>query len=161
MNSLKETEPHNDLYIVCPFCRLEYFLRTKFGDNIFIITVPAVVLNSHHVEDWALNEFLKREKITDIYLVSDTSCNFIEEAINGDKEFGLNCEIRLRELCNNLSIDLERLDLLCDKKELLAKSIALAQIQFLKAEFTFKDETTKINIHGMITDKNSGYKIIN
>lgn len=161
MNAIEETEPYNCLFIICPFCQLEYFLRAKFGEKVFFYTVPGGVLNFHTDETFWLSEFLRREQITDIYLVNDVSCNFIEEAINGKQEFGLNCERQFRELLKKLSADFENL-YLKEKKELLAKTNVLAQLDYLKTQNFLKDEIPqdKIRVHGMITDKNRGFEIL-
>lgn len=118
-------------------------------------------MNFHTDETFGLSEFLKREQITDIYLVNDVSCNFIEEAINGKQEFGLNCERQFRELLKKLSADFENL-YLKEKKELLAKTNVLAQLNYLNTQNFLKDEIPqfKIRVHGMITDKNRGFEIL-
>ncbi len=162
LNKTEDTESHNALFIICPFCQIEYFLRAKFGEDILFVTVPGGVLNVHTQEILGMREFIKREQITDVYLVNNISCNFIEEAIAGDKEFGLHCEKQFRELSKKLSGDFENLSLK-EKKKLLAKSNVLTQLECLKSRSLFKDETSQINInvHGIITDKNNEFQIIN
>lgn len=154
--------PRNALYIICPFCRLEYSLRAKFGADIFFVTVSGGVINFHSDETLGLDEFLKREQITDIYLVNDVSCNFIKEAINSEKGFGLHCEKHLRELSKKISDDIDKLSV-NEKKELLAKTNVLTQLNFLNSHNLIKDETSQINIkvHGMIINENRGFEIIN
>jgi len=161
LNKSEDIKPSNILFIICPFCQLEHFLRAKFGEKVFFYTVPGGVLNFHTVETFWLSEFLRREQITDLYLVNDVSCNFIEEAINGKQEFGLNCERQFRELLKKLSADFESL-YLKEKKELLAKTNVLAQLNYLKTQNFLKDEIPqdKIRVHGMITDKNRGFEIL-
>ncbi len=162
MNTTEETKPCNILFITCPFCQLEHFLRAKFGEKVFFYTVPGGVLNFQTDETLGLIEFLKREQITDIYLVNDVSCNFIEGTINGKQEFGLNCEKQFRELLKKLSADFENLHLK-EKKELLAKTNVFAQLDYLNTQNFLKDEITqvKIGVHGMLTDKNRGFEILN
>lgn len=145
----------NALFIICPFCQLENFLRTKFGDNVFFITAPAAVLNFSSDELSAIKDYLIRETIKDIYLVNDVSCNFIDEAINNKKEFGLHCEKQLRGLWQNSNSNLKTQDSLKTKNELLLENNILKQLEYLNAPEIFKHEISAlgINIHGIITDK--------
>lgn len=152
MNKIENVNAQNALFIICPFCQLENFLRTKYGDDLFFITAPAAVLNFNADEVLALKEFFKREHITDIYLVNDVGCNFNDEAIKNKKEFGLHCEKQLRVLLNSNS---KSQDSLRTKNELLAENNILKQLEYLNSEEIFKHEISAlgINIHGIITDK--------
>lgn len=157
--SLKENLNHNNsLFIVCPFCQLEYFLRSKFGDDIFFFTVAGGVMKFGSDENPGLEELLNREKISDIYLVNDISCNFIEDAIDGKEEFGLRCEKQLREVLKKHSHGFEDLTI-SEKKEHLAKSNILNHLGFLISRNLNKNEISQksINFHGMITDKKRGH----
>ena len=44
-NKMREIENTNTLFIICPFCQLENYLRTKFGEDVFFMTATAGVLN--------------------------------------------------------------------------------------------------------------------
>jgi hypothetical protein len=155
MNKIENVNAQNELFIICPFCQLENFLRTKYGDDLFFITAPAAVFNFNADEVLALKDFFKREHITDIYLVNDVSCNFIDEAIKNKKEFGLHCEKQLRGLLQYSNSNFKSQDSLRTKNELLAENNVLKQLEYLNSEEIFKHEISAlgINIHGIITDK--------
>lgn len=162
MNPTKDTCLYNALFIICPFCQLEHFLQSKFGDKIYFHTVAGGVLNFQTDDILVLLDFLKREQITDIYLVNDVSCSFIEDTINGKKEFGLQCEKQFRDLFKKFSSEFEQL-YVNEKKELLARSNILTQLEYLNQNSLLKDEASGIDIkaHGIITDKKRGFEILN
>ncbi len=154
---IEKIKPYNALFVVCPFCQIECFLRTKFGDDIFFITAPASILNFNTEKVNHLREFIKRENITDIYLVNDVSCSFIEEAINGEKIFGLNCEKQLRVLMQESNSETKTAEPLIISKELLARNNVWKQLQCLNSEEIFRNEISdfEINLKGIITDQES------
>jgi hypothetical protein len=163
-NLMKDTNAQNALFMICPFCNLENFLRTKFGNDIFFITAPAAILNFSDNELISVKEFMIRENIKNIYLVNDVSCNFIEEAISNKKEFGLRCEKELRMLVQNSNSIIERKNSLEIKKEMLAENNVTKQLMYLNSEKIFHETSIlKIKIDGMITDKNksNNFKIPN
>ena len=94
-----------------------------------------------------------------IYLVNDVSCNFIEEAINNKKEFGLHCEKELRMLLQNSNSIIESKNSLETKKEMLAENNVRKQLMYLNSE-KYLSETSfmKIKMHGMVTDRNKSKK---
>ena len=44
MNKIENVNPQNSLFIICPFCQLENYLRTKFGEDVFFMTATAGIL---------------------------------------------------------------------------------------------------------------------
>lgn len=91
-------KPQNQLFLVCPFCQMERFITKYFGDVLFL-TAPASVF--FFDDDTFLKEVKKtiqREKITDIYLVGDVSCRFIQYALQNESITGLRCESEIQEL---------------------------------------------------------------
>lgn len=161
---MKNLTNQNSLFIICPFCQLENYLRTKFGEDVFFMTATAAVLNFNYDELTVIKDFIKREQISTIYVVNDVSCNFIEEAINNKKEFGLYCEKELRMLVQNSNSIIEVKNSLETKKEMLAENNVSKQLMYLNSEKIFHEASfLKIKIHGMITDKNksNNFKIPN
>ncbi len=146
---------HNLLFIICPFCQLENYLRTKFGDDILFMTSTAGVLNFCSDELAVIKEFIKREQIQSIYLVNDVGCNFIEEAIIGKKEFGMNAEHQLRKLLQNIQpkitneVSLHETKRIVAERNLHQQKKYLASLNILKHEV----ETLEIKIHTLIIDK--------
>ena len=146
MHQIKNLEKQNALFIVCPFCQLENFLRKNFGNDIYFMTAPAAVINFNKEEVYAIKDFLARERIRKIYLVNDVSCNFIEEAINHKKEFGLHCEKELRKLLKDINPIAADKDSLLEMKALLAHNNGCEQLKCLNAEKTFKHEIEFLGI---------------
>ncbi|MDZ4712455.1 MAG: carbonic anhydrase [bacterium] len=155
MTWIENINAQGALFIICPFCQLESFLRTKFGDDIFFLTSPAAVLNFSADEVLAIREFIKREHIKDIFLVNEVTCNFIDEAIKNKKEFGLHCEKQLRVLLQNSNSNIKSQESLRTWKEVLAQNNVLKQLEYISTEEIFRHEISAlgINIHGIITVK--------
>lgn len=81
----------NKLFLVCPFCRMEPFIRKNYGQTLFL-SAPAAVFHFSDDELTELKSFVEREHIRDLYLVSDESCHFIRRALNHEPPAGLSCE---------------------------------------------------------------------
>ena len=145
----------NSLFIICPFCELENFLRTKFGDDIYFMTATAGVLNFNEDEISALKDFIRREQISTIYVVNDIGCNFIEEAIDNTKEFGLHCETELRKQLQTIQSELGTQNLKGEKKRVLTENNLQQQAKYLASTKILKHEieTLQIRIHTLITNK--------
>jgi len=152
MENLKR---NNSLFVICPFCQLEIYLQKKYGDDIFFMTATAGVLNFDSSEVLDLKDFIKREHITDIYLVNDIGCNFIEEAINKKKEFGLHAEKQLRVLLKHNQLKTIGKASIHEKKIIVAKINVQQQVKYLESEKFLKNEVenSEINIHTLITNK--------
>ena len=153
---MKTLTNQNTLFIICPFCQLENYLRTKFGEDVFFITATAGVLNFSEAETTAIKDFIEREKISTICVVNDVACNFIDEAIANKKEFGLYCERELRLLLQNLDLIMESKHSWKEKRELLANANVTKQLEYLNSENIFKQkiQVSGINTRVLITNKN-------
>ena len=153
---MKTLTNQNTLFIICPFCQLENYLRTTFGEDVFFMTATAGVLNFSEAETTAIKDFIEREKISTICVVNDVACNFIEEAITNKKKFGLYCENKLRLLLQNLDLITESKHSLKEKRELLAHANVTKQLEYLNSEKIFKQkiQVSGINTRVLITNKN-------
>jgi hypothetical protein len=143
----------SSLFIICPFCQIEHFLKTTFGPDIFLMTAPAGVLHLNDEQMSALKEFFVRQQIKNIYLVNDIGCNFLTEAIDNASVFGLHCEKELRILKQN--VNFENLNSLDTKSELLAKNNIARQLNSFRSSELLKNELEflRIKTHGIITNK--------
>lgn len=143
----------SSLFIVCPFCQVENFLKMTFGPDIFLMTAPAGVLNLQDEQLNALREFFVRQQIKNIYLVNDIGCNFLTEAIVDASVFGLHCEKELRSLKQNVTFDNE--NSLEENIELLAEENISKQILNIMSKEMLKTdmEVLCIKAHGIITNK--------
>jgi len=155
MNQIENINSNGSLFIICPFCQLESFLKKKFGEDIFFMTVPAGVLNFCSRQVSATRRFIKREQIKNIYLVNDVGCNFIEEAIKNEKEFGLTAEEQLRKLLQNIHLKTDGTLSMQEKKRMVAENNVQQQVAYLASEKILKHEisTLKINVRTLIVNK--------
>ena len=140
----KTTLSSNKLFFVCPFCQMEHFIRKKYG-NVFFVTAPAGIF-SFNEEDFAreIKFFLLRQNITELYLVCDLECNFLNGALSGGTSFGLSCEQVIKSLVSS-----------ADNSFSLAEKIIEYQVNRIKNVSGVTDviSSKKIKIYGMVTSK--------
>ncbi len=71
-----------NLFLVCPECNIEQTIRKKFGDSGLFLTALGGVFHINEPEFInEFNSFLEREQISCIYIVNDTGCTLLENAI--------------------------------------------------------------------------------
>jgi hypothetical protein len=87
----------NKLFLVCPFCQMENFIVKHYGE-VFFLTVPAAIFNVGSEELGVIKEFITRENIRGIYLVSETSCNFAKNVLDNTNHSELPWETEIRKL---------------------------------------------------------------
>lgn len=140
MNSISS----NQLFLVCPFCQMEGFIRRHFGD-VFFLTSPASVFDFE--DDGYLKEVKKTihsENIQDIYLVGDVSCRFVRNALIPRKLGYLWCEQFISELCSETDTSIS-----------LTEKLLRKQLYELSAERIFGSELKKgeLRLHALMTSK--------
>ncbi|WP_164490121.1 hypothetical protein [Runella sp. SP2] len=134
----------NQLFLVCPFCQMEGFIRKHFG-NVFFLTSPASVFDFE--DDAYLKEVKKtiyNENIQDIYLVGDVSCQFVRNALIS-RELGFcACEQFIGELRSET-----------DTPVSLTEKLLKKQLYELSAERIFGSELEKgeLQLHALMTSK--------
>lgn len=88
----------NKLFLVCPFSQMESFVTRHFGDAFFL-TAPAAVFSLDDNDfKREVAAFLHREHITDVCIVVDTDCRFINGALAQKPPSALHCESLIRRL---------------------------------------------------------------
>ena len=83
----------NKLFLICPDCYIEQPIRNEYGNNCFFLTALGTVfdlISFEYLEE--INQFIVREKIKQVYLVNDTSCAFIKNAVEGKVKFDTKAE---------------------------------------------------------------------
>ena len=147
---------NNKLFFICPFSQLEHFIRDKFGDDVFFITALGVVFqfeDANYAE--VIRDFIKRENITDIFVVNDTSCRFIKRVL--EKEKGIEIiseEIMINLLIENYSVVMQTNSLIEQKKTLAELNIMRQVKEILSNELFLQPIVqNKISIKGLITTK--------
>lgn len=90
------------LFVVCPFSQIEGFLRYKYGQESMFATAMA---GNPQVEDalWlnSLVDTIRREGVTELFLVQDLQCRFLQVVMSGDAGFGTLCEVQLHQIVEN------------------------------------------------------------
>lgn len=155
----------NKLFIICPFSRMEPFLRHKYGDDVYFLTFTGAIIQYDEPEYLLdIKNLIQRERIRTIYVVNDISCRFINGIINKNKLFGLYAE----EVIEDLYIEHYR-------TEFKGQSVSTQQLKL--AELNIKNQVDEllnscllgpylskhsIEIKGLITSKEKRlYKEIN
>ncbi|HSW55077.1 MAG TPA: carbonic anhydrase [Ignavibacteriaceae bacterium] len=89
----------NKLFLLCPFSCMENFIRNKYGDDVFFITAIGTIFQFQETEYLeSIKDFINRENITEIFVVSDTSCRFINNALTNENNTGGYSETVIKNL---------------------------------------------------------------
>ncbi|MDO9001198.1 MAG: hypothetical protein Q7W45_15650 [Bacteroidota bacterium] len=144
------------LCFICPDCHLEQFITNKYGENIFFATALGAVFNFDDINfSKSLNDLIVRESITEIFIINDTSCRFINDVLNKGEGFGSCSEYALNKLliCNN-SIAANN-ETIIFKKKALAELNIKRQINEIRKDKIFLPQNieNKINIKGIVFTK--------
>lgn len=138
--------PHaqNKVFFVCPFCQLEQEIRKQFG-NVYFFTAPAAIFNFNDNRVTSeISSFLVKEMISDIYLVCNLECNFINSVLSGKIDNGLKWETIIDSLACKY-----------DRPSSLAEKIIWKQVDDIKNCNSLcrilSDQGIKL--HGLITSK--------
>lgn len=137
------------LFFVCPNCQMEHFIKKQFGE-VFFVTALASVFDLGDIEFRnEISSFIRDRNITDLYVVCDLNCNFLNESVNGDAVQGLKCE----ELIDSLRSSY-------DNTYTLAEKLVRHQADSLKRNLNLSVRSGQaIKIHALITSKSN--KLIN
>ncbi len=147
---------HNTLFFICSFSQLEHFIREKYGDDVFFITALGDVFefeDANYAE--VIRDFIKRENITDIFVVNDTSCRFIKRVLEKEKGFEtFSEEVMINLLIDNYSVVMQTNSLIEQKKTLAELNIMRQVKEILSNELFLQPIIqNKISIKGLITTK--------
>lgn len=89
----------NSLFLVCPFSNMENFIRQKFGQDVFFLTAMAGQSQLDELRyTEAVLELIEREQISELFLVNDTSCRFLNALLAGKPLHGSTAETTLEQL---------------------------------------------------------------
>ena len=143
-------KPQNQLFLVCPFCQMERFISRHFGDVLFL-TAPASVFyfdDANFLK--AVKKTIQREKITDIYLVGELSCRFIQYTMQNGSPTGLRCESEIQELFSKTDTAFSLTEKLLKKQlyEMSCQSIFGKEI-----------EEGQVRIHALLTSRHNNFII--
>ena len=87
------------LYLICPDCCIEEKIRLEYGNHTYFLTALGSVFNMANFEyAEEVNDLLNRESISDICIVNDIQCSFLENTFT--KKFQSNT--RAEQVLNSL-----------------------------------------------------------
>lgn len=141
-------KPQNRLFLVCPFCQMERFITKYFGDVLFL-TAPASIF---YFDDGnflkAVKKTIQSEKITDIYLVGDVSCQIVQYMLQNKSITGLRCESDIQELLSSTDTPFSLTEKLLKKQlyEMTCHSIFGKEI-----------EEGQIYLHALLTSRHDDF----
>lgn len=149
----------NKLFLICPASRTESFIKEQYGQRVFFLTALGAVFNFqeiNYVE--ALEHFLKREAIEEIFIVNDTSCPFMKSILEQEKGFETKAEqIMLDLLIENYSTIMAGTSLNDKKKNLAKLNIQRQALDILSNELLLSTiSQSQIRLKGLITTKEKG-----
>ncbi|NBB21403.1 hypothetical protein GVN20_18700 [Runella sp. CRIBMP] len=141
-------KPQNQLFLVCPFCQMERFITKHFGDVLFL-SAPASVFyfdDANFLK--AVKKTIQREKITDICLVGEVSCCFIQYVLQNKSMTGLRCESEIQELFSKT-----------DTTFSLTEKLLKKQLYEMSCQSIFGNEIEEgqIRIHALLTSKHDDF----
>lgn len=114
------------LFILCPFSKMEPFIRKHFGELIYCMTFAGTDFyqdTDQKIED--IQHFVKQEEITDIILVNDLDCPFLSGIIHNKDRSGWHFENILQDLFLSQYINVFK-----DKSKLM-RQIKLSEMYIL------------------------------
>ena len=134
---------------------MENFIRQKYGDDVFFITAMAAVFQSDETEYLQEIKYLiHRENITDIFILNDTSCRFINSVLKNENGTDTPCEKVLQQLLKDNATSI------IENKSLLEQQIALAGInvkhqakQILKSNLLQSTLSDKIKLTALVATR--------
>lgn len=144
------------LFVVCPFSQIEGFLRYKFGQESMFATAMA---GNPQVEDalWlnSLVDTIRREGVTELCLVQDLQCRFLQVVMSGEAGFGTLCEEQLRQILDNNREKISAESCWADQLFAFA-SLKIANQANQIASLPLMEQLireTGLSVQGMVTDK--------
>ena len=147
---------NNKLFLVCPFSCLENFIREKYGKDVFFITAMGTIFQFEGEEYLeSIKRFIDRENITAIFVVSDTSCRFINNALKNEIGFGSYSETVIQKLLKENYALVMNEKIIEQQQIKLAELIVNYQASELKKSECFQQEIIlkKILIRELVTSK--------
>ena len=154
-NLKKSDNMNNKLFLVCPFSCMENVIIQKYGDDVFFITGIAAGLQLNE-EGYAavIKDFISRENITEVFIVNDTSCRFINNVLNNENSFGTHSETVIQNLFDENFYSLLKGKTLNEQQVILAELNIKRQAKEMMKPDLFLNQITKgkICIKGLINE---------
>lgn len=148
---------NNKIFLVCPFSCMENFIRKHFGDDVFFITAMSAAFQSEEPEYLEeVKALIEIESITEIIIVNDTSCRFINNVLKKGNGFDTPIEKMLQKIFNENYSAIMQEKLLAEQQEMLAMFNVKHQAnEMLKSILFQQNHSNKITLTGFVTTKAS------
>ncbi len=147
------------LFLVCPNCQLEHFIKDRFGEDVFFLTALGAVFDFHEVAyAEAIADFIEREAVTEIFIVNDTSCCLLESVLEKREGLGTAAEqVLLHLLIENNSTVMAENTLLEKKKRLAELNVRRQFFEILSnGLLLIAIVRAKVRLKGLLTTKRAG-----
>lgn len=148
--------PINTLYIVCQFSQVEAFIIEKINHRARFITGLAgrLCLDDDYGTE-IIRYFIEQEEITEITIVNDTNCRFIEDVLTNNNIDPNPVTGKLKNLLDDYKEVFPTVPTLKEKKRLLAKlNIAGHYREILNnAVLNPFFSQSGIKLNGLVTDR--------
>ncbi len=144
------------LFLVCPFSGIENFIRNRYGEDVFFLTSMGAVFQFQEKEYLQIvKEFIDRENIAEIFIVSDTSCRFINNALKHRLGYDSYSETVIQTLLKRNYTDVMKKESMAEQQIKLARLIINHQANEIMKHNLFEHQIieNKILIKGLITIK--------
>ena len=146
---------NNKLFIVCPFSDMENFIRRKYGSDVFFVSAMGTIFDSHESSiHETIKQLLTHQKVTALYLVSDTSCRFLNNALNSICRYSSYPDSTIQKLLINNHAKWTQNKTKDNQQTLLAELILKHQAAGLQQHNLLSEGLEdKISVTGLITSK--------
>jgi carbonic anhydrase len=134
---------------------MENFIRRIHGTDVYFMTAMATAFSYERDDIRKIADFLDRRMITNIYIVNDTSCRFINSVIEQKMSSGSDAEKNLEVLLMENQKIIMKKSTTFDKVKTLTELNIIEQILNLREHDLIMSvvEKNKISIKGLITTK--------
>lgn len=146
----------NKLFLICPAAGLEPFIREKYGKDVLFLTALGGVFDFTKIDYLeAIAGFINREAITEIFVVNDTSCPFMESVLEKKEGYGTEAEQAfLHLLIDNYSHIMQKPTKTDKKKSLARLNVQQQALEILMNElFLQQIAGAEIALKGLVTSK--------
>ncbi|HRJ29916.1 MAG TPA: hypothetical protein PLV21_06615 [Cyclobacteriaceae bacterium] len=146
----------NRLFFICPFSQLEVFLQNHYGDRPFFAT--SIATRSQFNDSAYANsiiELIINEGITEIGIVVDTNCRFINSVLQKRSSKHFKSTYQMQEILDLHITEIVRQKTFTERKQLFAKLVIHQQVEEMCKVNLFKlmMMSRQIAVKGIISTK--------
>jgi carbonic anhydrase len=143
------------LFLVCPFSCLEPFINRHFGKSGYFLTSMGANFQQHDEAYWAdVRSFIRQHSISMVYVVCDTDCRFLQQAMDTGGEGQSPAVAVMKQLRMDYAVSFNDTMTTLQQQHHLAELYLRQQIALM----TMPDALgpCRVNIRGLITTRSRG-----